>query len=239
MSGVLLSVAVYAILRVKVVADITLGQGYLRVLLLIAGVASVLLAAALLLAQADYKRLLAYSSIEHMGLIAIGAAIGTPLAMAGVLLHMLGHGIAKAVGFCASGEIFLESGTTRIADTSALLVRRPLIGGSFGLALVALLGFPPFSMFASELAIFRAGFAADLGWVILVTTAGLLIVFGAVLVHGQRMLLGRLAADADAGSRSPAVMIPLIGGLVLAAGLGLWMGPLRPLIDSAVSVVSP
>jgi len=238
MSGVLLSVAAYTILRVKVVADITLGPGYLRVLLLIAGVASVLLAAGLLLAQADYKRLLAYSSIEHMGLIAIGAAIGTPLAMAGVLLHMLGHGIAKAVAFCASGEILLESGTTRIADTSALLARRPLIGGTFGLALLALLGFPPFSMFASELAIFRAGFAADLGWVMLLTTAGLLVVFAAVLVHGQRMLLGRPAAEADTGSRSRAVMIPLVGGLVLAAGLGLWLGPLRPLIDSAVSVVS-
>jgi hydrogenase-4 component F len=152
---------------------------------------------------------------------------------------MLGHGIAKAVGFCASGEILLESGTTRIADTSALLARRPLIGGSFGLALVALLGFPPFSMFASELAIFRAGFDAGLGWVMLVTMAALLVVFGAVLVHGQRMLLGRSDVDVDTGSRSPAVMVPLVGGLILAAGLGLWLGPLRPLIESAVSVVSP
>jgi hypothetical protein len=73
----------------------------------------------------------------------------------------------------------------------------------------------------------------------LVTMAALLVVFGAVLVHGQRMLLGRSDVDVDTGSRSPAVMVPLVGGLILAAGLGLWLGPLRPLIESAVSVVSP
>lgn len=238
MSGVLLSVAVYAILRVKVIADLTLGPGHLRVLLLIAGIASVLLAAALLLAQTDYKRLLAYSSIEHMGLIVIGAAIGTPLAVAGLLLHMLGHGIAKAVGFCASGEILLASGSTRIADTSALLGRRPALGGTFGLALLALLGFPPFSLFASELAILRAGFAADLGWAAALAAAGLLVVFGAVLVHGQRMLLGRAGTELGPESVSRAVLIPLAGGLVLVAAIGVWMGPLQPLLDAAVSVVS-
>jgi hydrogenase-4 component F len=239
MSGVLLSVALYAILRVKVVADLTLGPGQLRAILLIAGIASVLLAAALLLAQTDYKRLLAYSSIEHMGLIAIGAAIGTPLAVAGLLLHMLGHGIAKAVGFCASGEILLASGSTRIADTSALLVRRPALGGSFGLALLALLGFPPFSLFASELAILRAGFAADLGWAVSLAAAGLLVLFGAVLVHGQRMLLGPPSTEVGSDSRSRTALAPLIGGLALAAAMGMWIGPLQPLIDSAVSVVSP
>lgn len=239
MSGVLLSVAVYAILRVKVVADLSLGPNHLRVMLLIAGMASMLLAAALLLAQTDYKRLLAYSSIEHMGLIAIGAAVGTPLAVAGLLLHMLGHGIAKAVGFCASGEILAASGSTRIADTSALLGRRPAIGGTFGLALLALLGFPPFSLFASELAILRAGFAADLGWVVSLAAAGLLVAFGAVLVHGQRMLLGRPGTEAGSEARSRTALFPLMGGLVLIAAMGMWIGPLQPLISTAVSVVSP
>ena len=96
MSGVLLAVALYAILRIQAVADIVLGPGLMRGLLLTAGLASLTVAAALILRQRDYKRMLAYSSIEHMGLIAVGAAVGGPLASAAVLLHVLGHGLAKA-----------------------------------------------------------------------------------------------------------------------------------------------
>ena len=84
-----------------------------------AGLASLAVAASLLLAQRDYKRMLAYHSIEHMGLIALGAAAGTPLAIAAVLLHILGHGLAKGVLFLASGEILLAEGTSEIAKVSA------------------------------------------------------------------------------------------------------------------------
>jgi hydrogenase-4 component F len=171
--------------------------------------------------------------------MAFGAAIGSRLAVAGLLLHMLGHGIAKAVGFCASGEILQASGSTRIADTTALLSRRPATGGAFGLALLALLGFPPFSLFASELAILRAGFAANMGWAASVTAAGLLVVFGAVLVYGQRMLLGRPVTETSWGSDSRVTLVvPLMGGLILVAAIGVWTGPLRPLMDAAASVIS-
>ena len=163
MSGVLLSVAFYAMLRVKVIVDLALGPTFLRNLLVVAALLSLVVAASLLIAQRDYKRLLAYSSIEHMGLIALAAAIGTPLAIAALLLHILAHGLGKTVAFLCSGEILLVEGTTRIAGVRGLLARRPLVGGSFGLALLALLGFPPFGLFASELAIARAGFSARHG----------------------------------------------------------------------------
>jgi hydrogenase-4 component F len=96
MSGVLLSVAFYAVLRVKVIADSALRPGFARVLLIAAALASLLVAASLLIAHRDYKRMLAYSSIEHMGLLALGAAAGGSLATAAVLLHVLGHGLAKS-----------------------------------------------------------------------------------------------------------------------------------------------
>src|SRR5258708_2536122 len=99
MSGVLLSVALYAILRVRVIADAALGAGFARTLLMGVALASLTVAAVLLLAQADYKRMLAYSSIQHMGLLALGAAIGTQLALTAVLLHILGHGLGKSVAF--------------------------------------------------------------------------------------------------------------------------------------------
>ena len=105
MSGVLLSVAFYAILRVKVIADVALGTGFARIA---AGCDRARLPAGgrdrCLIAQRDYKRMLAYSSIEHMGLLALGAAIGGPLATAAVLLHILGHGLAKSTLFLGAGQ---------------------------------------------------------------------------------------------------------------------------------------
>ena len=167
MSGVLLSVAFYAILRVKVIADVALGPDFARTLLIVLALASLAVAASLLIAQRDYKRMLAYSSIEHMGLLALGAAIGSPLAIAAVLLHILGHGLAKSVAVpAAPGRSCRPPGTSRID-------RGPRPGrpanrcspAASALGVLALIAFPPFSLFASELGIARAGFAAGLGWV--------------------------------------------------------------------------
>ena len=121
MSGVLLTVAFYALLRFKAIADAALGPAFPRALFIVVGIASLLLASAMLIAQRDLKRMLAYSSIEHMGLLALGAAAGTPLAIAAVLLHILGHGITKSVLFLSSGEIYHVEGTTEIARISGLL----------------------------------------------------------------------------------------------------------------------
>ena len=104
MSGVLLSVAFYAILRIQVISDAVLGPGLMRGLLLVGGLLSLLVAATLIITQRDYKRMLAYSSIEHMGLLALGTAIGGPLAIGAVLLHILGHGLAKATAFIVAGR---------------------------------------------------------------------------------------------------------------------------------------
>jgi hydrogenase-4 component F len=180
MSGVLLTVAFYALLRFKAVADGALGPDFTRTLLVIVGLASLLVAASLLLTQRDVKRMLAYHSIEHMGLIALGAAAGTTLAIAAVLLHILGHGIAKAVLFLASGEILLVEGTSEIERIPSLLGRRPLLGGIFGFGLVALLGLPPFSLFVSELNMIRGEVAVGLGWAAGLSLLAMAVIFAAV-----------------------------------------------------------
>ena len=240
MSGVLLSVALYALLRYKVVADAVLGPGYLRGLLVAAALLSLAVAATLLLGQRDYKRLLAYSSIEHMGFAALGVAVGSPLAIAGVLLHVLGHGLAKSVVFCTSGEVLLSEGTTRIEGVRGLLGRHPVVGGTFGLGLLALLGFPPFSLFASEVAIARAGIADGLGWAIAVAAVLLLVIFAAVVRHGQAMLLG--PPDTDTAPTTsvarPAVVAPLFLGLGLVAVLGVTIWPIECLLHAAAAVVT-
>jgi hydrogenase-4 component F len=238
MSGALLSVAFYAILRVKVIADLALGPDFARALLVVAGLLSLLVAMSLIIAQRDYKRLLAYSSIEHMGIIALAAAIGTPLAMSAALLHMLGHGIGKSVAFLSSGEIALTDGTTTIGGVHGLIARRPLIGIPFGLALLGLLGLPPFALFPTELAITRAAFDQGLGWVMAVAAALLLVLFGAVLMHAKQMLLG------PSGERDHRVVTragfagPLILGLVAFAALGISIWPIDQLLHHAAGIVA-
>ena len=235
MSGVLLTVAFYALLRFKAVADGALGPDFTRTLLVIVGLASLLVAASLLLTQRDVKRMLAYHSIEHMGLIALGAAAGTTLAIAAVLLHILGHGLAKAVLFLASGEILLVEGTSEIERIPSLLGRRPLLGGIFGFGLVALLGLPPFSLFVSELNMIRGEVAVGLGWAAGLSLLAMAVIFAAVMAHGRHLLLGGHGATASATPRL--VGIPLLGALVACAFFGLSAWPLQSLLYAAARVV--
>jgi hydrogenase-4 component F len=239
MSGVLLTVAFYALLRFKAIADGALGIDYSRTLLVIVGLGSLLIAASLLVTQRDYKRMLAYSSLEHMGLIALGAAAGSSLAIAAVLLHILGHGLAKAVLFLASGEILIVEGTSEIEKVPALLSRRPVLGGIFGFGLVALLGLPPFSLFVSELNMIRAEIAVGLGWVAGVSLVCMGVIFAAVMAHGRHLLLGE-ATESEQHSPTPRlVTIPLISGLGACALFGVVAWPLQPLLRAAAHVVVP
>ncbi|MCU1492540.1 MAG: dehydrogenase (quinone) [Acidimicrobiaceae bacterium] len=239
MSGVLLTVAFYAILRFKAVTDLALGPGFSRTLLVTVALLSLAIAASLLLTQRDYKRMLAYSSIEHMGLIALGAAAGIPLAIAAVLLHILGHGLTKSVLFLTSGEIMSAEGTSRIDGVRSLLARRPALGGLFGVGLVALLGLPPFSLFASELLMARAEFQVGLGWAAVVAVVAMVVIFVAVAGHARHMLLGP-STTAQAEAPLPGwVAGPLIGALVVCGVIGVFAWPLSGLLHAAAHVVTP
>jgi hydrogenase-4 component F len=245
MSGVLLPVALYAVLRVKAIADPALGTGYLRALLLVLALATLALAAVLLIGQRDYKRMLAYSSMEHMGLIALAAAIGSRLAVAALLLHMAGHGLAKTVAFLSSGHILHRHHSSHIADVRALATRMPLLAGMYGLAILALLGFPPAAIFASELGIARAGTTAGLTLLTAAAFALVVVAFAAISAHTGRMLLGPapLVATVAADASSPpaaftvAAALPLIAGLLGVAALGISLGPVADLLHAAANIV--
>ncbi|MGP4016599.1 proton-conducting transporter transmembrane domain-containing protein [Saccharopolyspora sp. 5N708] len=241
MSGVLLSVACYAILRVKVIADAALGVGFTRALLVGMALASLLVAASLLLAQRDYKRMLAYSSIEHLSLVVLGAAIGTPFALAAALLHILGHGLAKAVLFLGAGRLLQLTGTSRIDEVRGLGARHPVLAGCLGLGVLALIGLPPFSLFASELGIARAGFATGLGWPTAAALVLVLVIAAALIGHTSRMLLGAAPEGpgaATAPGRLPApTAVALVGGLLACAALGVTAGPLSTLLHQAAEIL--
>jgi len=237
MSGVLLSVAFSALLRVKAVVDLALGTGFLRIGLLIVGLLTMLVAASLLVVQTDFKRMLAYSSMENMGLVAVAAAAGTKLAIAALLLHVLAHGIGKALVFLAAGQLQAAHDSTAIDDVTALLARSRLVGTAFAVGLVVLLGLPPFAMFASELSISRALAGAHLEWALGVALLLMVIAFAALALNGARMLLG--PPDAS----SPPIAVPrsvagaLITGVILSVALGLTAGPFTQLFHTAATLL--
>ena len=245
MSGVLLSVAFYAILRVQAVVNPVLGPSLMRGLLITAGLLSLTVAAGLILRQRDLKRMLAYSSIEHMGLLALAAAAGGTLAIAAALLHVLGHGLAKSSLFVVSGRILAAEGTTTIADLRGLLTRRPGVAVPYLAGMAALLGLPPFSLFFSEVAIVVAGFQRGLGWVMVVAVLLLLVLFAGLARHSATMTLGTPGGtsvdDASAGSPDPAPhgrQAPLVLALGVTAVIGFASGPLSTLLHQAAAILA-
>ena len=152
--------------------------------------------------------MLAYSSIENMGLLALGAAIGSPLAIAAVLLHILGHGLAKSVLFLSAGRILQLTGTSRIDQVRGLAARDPVLAGCLGFGVLAIIAFPPFSLFASELGIATAGFAAGLGWATAAALVLVLVIAAALVGHTSRMLLGAPTQDPAPSTADPHAAAP-------------------------------
>jgi hydrogenase-4 component F len=255
MSGVLLAVALYAILRIQTITNAVIGPEFLRVMLSAGGLLSLFVAAALLIRQRDFKRMLAYSSIEHMGLMAVGAAIGAA-AVPAVLLYMLGHGLTKATLFVLSGRILEVEGTPRIDDVRALLVRRPGLAVPWLISTAALVGFPPFSIFFSEIGIIVAGFGAGMGVVVGIALLLLLVVFAALTRLTVAMTIGAPAVAAETGrgaagvtatGEAPAAVppdrsahgprLPLILALAATAVVAFIAEPVGTLLARAAAVL--
>jgi len=157
LSGSLLAVSFYAILRFYQVTEAALGPAFPRNVLLIFGVASLVLSMLYLFGQRDVKRLLAYSSVEHMGILAIGISFGAPAALAGVLLHVLAHAAAKGNAFMGAGVLVRKLGSKQISAIRGGLDLLPWSGPLFLLAVFALGAMPPFGLFRSEFEIVAGG----------------------------------------------------------------------------------
>jgi hydrogenase-4 component F len=243
MSGVLLSVAFYAILRVQAVAAPVIGGGLMRGMLATAGLLSLAVATLLLIAQRDLKRLLAYSSVEHMGVLALAAAVGGPLATTAALLHVLGHGLAKSSAFVASGWILETEGTTRLEHLRLLLRRRPGIAVPFLVGVTALLGLPPFSLFFSEVAIVVAGVQRGMGWVMAAMVLLLLGAFAALARRVAVIAFGSSGAESDQTCdaapdwSAPGPRFPLGVALGATASAAFVAGPFARLLTDAARVL--
>ncbi len=157
LSGALLAVSFYAVLRYFQVAVRTLGPTFPRDVLLAFGLASLGLAALYLASQRDLKRLLAYSSIEHMGILAIGMSFAAPIAVVGVLLQVLAHAAAKGTAFFGAGSVVRKYGTKDMRHIRGGIGALPWSGPMLVLAVLALSGMPPFGIFRSEFLIVEGG----------------------------------------------------------------------------------
>jgi hydrogenase-4 component F len=224
MSGVLLAVAVYAIIRWRAVVNVTTGPAFADHLLAGLGVLSLAIAAFSLVTQRSFKRMLAYSSIEHTGLTCLGVALG-PLGMYAALLHLVNHAVAKSAMFLLAGRVQHRFDTAEVAGVTGLLRVMPVTGGLFAAGTLAILGLPPFGLFVSEWALLRAGFAAGRPWLMGAVLGLLVVAFVGVLRHLNRMLYGPVTAGVATGEGAGWSLVPLALCIAILAVLGLTLPP--------------
>ena len=240
MSGVLLSVGVYAILRFKPAVDAAAGDGFARGIMLTLGVLSVAVAAAFLWTSPNYKRMLAYSSVEHIGLVCLGLGFGGALGTSGALLHIANHALAKSIGFLLTGRIRAAYGSAEIAAVGGLLQGMPRTGAAFLAAMLALVGLPPFGLFVSEVMIFAAGFARGFPIVAGVALALLVIAFAGLLRGVHAVMYGPPVGEPTAETSTWGPMLPMAGAFVLLLLTGLaWPPGLAATLDRIVAIVVP
>ncbi len=238
LSGVLLNCAMYGILRFYALAVPSLGHAYLAALLLTFGFISLTVAVLLIFRQGDYKRLLAYSSVEHMGIIALGVAFGGTAGLFGALFQMLNHAITKSLMFFATGQVLLKYGTKDIRRVSGVIKLMPVTGTLLLVGGLALAGSPPFSLFISELSIFSAGFrqgyaAAAIAMLILIA-----LIFVGILFYLNGMVFGKASMAIKPGEVSYLSVAAMVVSALLILSLGVYLPtPLSTLFYQAAVVL--
>jgi hydrogenase-4 component F len=246
LSGSLLAVSFYAILRFYQFTAAALGSSFPRDALLAFGVASLLLAALYVFGQRDVKRLLAYSSVEHMGILAIGVSFGAPVALAGVMLHVLAHAAAKGNAFMGAGVLVTKFGSKRISalpsasDIRGGLDLLPWSGPLFLLAVFALSAMPPSGIFRSEFQIVYGGLGSGNYAAAAALIAGVTVAFFGLTASTTRMLFTpaplRARPTLSRGEPSAWMVVPVIAGIAVLFILGLHPpGELTGLISRAVA----
>jgi hydrogenase-4 component F len=222
LSGLLLNVALYAILRFKMLMAANPEAIDPGPLMVTVGLISLLFAAFMLYRRRDIKRLFAYSSIEHMGIIVFAFGMGGPLANFAGLLQMTMHSLTKSAIFFTVGHIAQIKGTQKIADIRGLTETHPVLGWSLVLGVVAIAGLPPLGIFMSEFLIVTSTFARE-PFLAIALAAGLLVAFGALLLRVQTIAFGE-----PSGSVAPAQAsyLPIFAHLALVLAAGLYIPPL-------------
>jgi hydrogenase-4 component F len=235
LAGGVTSCAWLAILRVYQILRASSEADFAREIMIFMGLLSMAVAAIFMVRQRDFKRMLAYSSVEHMGILVLGVGVGG-MATYGVLLHLINNGLTKAVLFLSAGNIHRAYGSKLTDHVSGALHRVPVSAGLFLAGFFAITGAPPFGPFISEFTIVRAAFESQqflVGGLFLVLMAAVFIGMGATVLA---LVQGEPPASATASNYrdSIATVAPIVAALLIVLLLGICLPPpLAALIGNA------
>ncbi|HWW01258.1 MAG TPA: hydrogenase 4 subunit F [Candidatus Acidoferrum sp.] len=230
--------AIYSIMRFDVLAEKCLGHEFSSQLLIGFGLFSILLAAPFVLVQRNFRRLLAYSSIDHAGIMVAALGFGGKLGALGAVLHMLFHGVTKPLLFFAAGNVQQEFGSPYFRKVRGVIHRLPWTGALFLVAAFAVTGVPPFSIFQSEFTALSAALAADHGWAAALFTAGVVTIFVGFLLHMAKMNLGAPPEPSVRAAECPWKLGAMLVVAVAVAVLGVWLPrPLFSLVRGSAGIL--
>jgi hydrogenase-4 component F len=244
LSGVLLNCSIYGILRFHIISSGTLGPEFPSQLMIILGVVSVGIAAASMYFQKDMKRMLAYSSVEHMGIVALAMGFGGFAGIYGALLHIINHAVAKPLMFFASGTISHRYETKAMSEIRGIIRVMPVTGAMFLVGGLAIVGMPPFNIFASEFLILSAGFGAGQFLATALVIAFLVVIFAGFMKHTIRMVFGapkepgkRVYEDVAVHGAGRLAVVPMFLLAALVVMLGFYIPePLQALANDVMTV---
>jgi hydrogenase-4 component F len=219
LSGLLLNVALYAVLRFKMLMATNAGVIAPGPLMISMGLTSLLLGAVMLYRRRDIKRMFAYSSIEHMGIITFAFGMGGALANFAGLLHMTMHSLTKSAIFFAVGHIAQAKGTQKIGEMSGLTNSHPALGWGLVLGVVAIAGLPPLGIFMSEFLVVTSTMARQ-PLLAVPLVLGLLLGFGALILRLQGVAFGPVTGRSE---KVHASLVPLWAHLLLVLVAGLYL----------------
>src|SRR6478735_5575638 len=219
LSGLLLNVALYALLRFKMLLALNPAAIAPGPLMVIMGLISCVFAAFMLYRRRDIKRMFAYSSIEHMGIIVFAFGMGGALANFAGLLHMTMHSLTKSAIFFAVGHIAQVKGTQKIADMGGLTVTNPVLGWGLVLGVVAIAGLPPLGIFMSEFLVVSSTFARE-PWLAIILVLGILVALGGLFLRLNAIAFG---APRGPTAKAQASYVPMFAHLALVFMAGIYL----------------
>jgi len=232
LSGVLLNVAFMAILRFKIVTDLAIGSSYSEKLFIGFGLLSLVISAFIIFVQKNYKRLLAYSSIEHMGIVSLGIGFGG-IGVFASILHMIYHSLTKSLMFFSAGNIFLKYSSTKINNIKGVLKTLPITGIIFFVGFLAIVGIPPFGLFITEYYIGLAGISVY-PVLTIIFIVFLVLVFIGMLKQITGMLFNKPQDEIETGESNVWTVAPLVALTILLFILSIYMPTgLKTLISTA------
>ena len=221
LSGLLLNVALYALLRFKMLLALNPAAIAPGPLMVTMGLVSCIFAAFMLYRRRDIKRMFAYSSIEHMGIIVFAFGMGGALANFAGLLHMTMHSLTKSAIFFAVGHIAQVKGTQKIADMGGLTTTHPVLGWGLVLGVVAIAGLPPLGIFMSEFLVVTSTFARE-PWLAVLLALGILVALGGLFLRLNTIAFGEPRGPATAAQAS---YVPMFAHLAIVFMAGVYLPP--------------